>query len=176
MIVLWPGVTPVGERTEAPILIEDIFPTFLEMAGVARPEEATIDGHSFVPVLENHQVVASLQSRPLIWHYPNLYDQPPYSSIRLGDWKLIYWHSSQMFELYNLRADLGETTNLAQQQPKQLRTLAAILAQNLRRFQADMPIEKTTGRPVPSPDQVVPGAKVSPGEARAYSSPEHGRP
>ena len=32
---------------------------------------------------------------------------------RQGDWKLIYWHPDQKFELFNLKEDISEEHNLA---------------------------------------------------------------
>ena len=32
--------------------------------------------------------------------------------IRKGDWKLIYYHLNERFELFNINNDIGETTNL----------------------------------------------------------------
>ena len=96
-MVSWPGVTPVKKRTDSPVIIEDIYPTFLEMAGVKMTEE--VDGESFVEVLRNPELDRS--QRPLFWHYPNLYHLPPYSSVRLGDDKLIHWHESGKLELYD---------------------------------------------------------------------------
>jgi len=153
MIVHWPGATKPATRTDSQILIEDIFPTFLGMAGVQVPNDPSIDGHSFIPVLKNP---ASAKPRPpIIWHYPNLYDQPPYSSIRHGDWKLIYWHATRKLELFNLKSDIGESTNLADKNPEQLRTLATALSDHLRKTNAVMPIDKATNKPVPLPDTAL---------------------
>ena len=38
--------------------------------------------------------------------------------MRLGDWKLHEYFEDGGLELYNLRNDIGETTNLAKQQPQ----------------------------------------------------------
>ena len=149
MIVRWPGVTTKSTRTDTPIIIEDIFPTFLEMAGVKPPSEAIIDGESFVPILKNPK--ADRSSRYFFWHYPNFYSEPAFSSVRQGDWKLIYWHSSQKSVLYNLKTDLGETTNLAEKHPEKAKNLAAALGKHLREVKAVMPVIKATGEVVPYP-------------------------
>ena len=52
MIVSWPGVTAAGTRCDSYVMIEDFFPTILEMAGIERWEvPQTVDGVSFVPLL-----------------------------------------------------------------------------------------------------------------------------
>lgn len=152
MIVYWPGVTPEGKRTDSQVVIEDIFPTFLEMAGVALPIDQEIDGVSFLPVLSVPQT--GRPPRPLFWHYPNYYDQPAFSSVIDGDWKLIYWHDDPRFELYNLKIDLSETNNLARDEPDRVQRLAKLLAEHLRNSHAVMPVVKATGEPVPLPDEI----------------------
>jgi len=149
LIVKWPHVTPANKRTDYPIMIEDIFPTFLQMAGVKQMPK-NIDGKSFTPVL--HDITVTDPNRPIFLHYPNFYDQPPYSSILLGDYKLIYWHQSQKMELYNLKNDLGEKHNIAKQHPEKVAHLAKLLSNHLRECHADMPINRKTGKPVAWPD------------------------
>jgi len=52
MIVKWPGKVKAGSRTDDYLIIEDFFPTILEMAGVKKYKTVqTIDGKSFVPML-----------------------------------------------------------------------------------------------------------------------------
>ncbi len=53
MIVNWPGTTEPGTRTDTPLIIEDLFPTFLEMADVSPTDDQIIDGHSFLPTLKD---------------------------------------------------------------------------------------------------------------------------
>jgi arylsulfatase A-like enzyme len=71
--------------------------------------------------------------------------------VRKGDWKLIYYHSDRRYELFNLRQDIGETTNLADQQPERVRVYAAMLGSFLENVDAQMPADKQTGWPVPFP-------------------------
>jgi arylsulfatase A-like enzyme len=51
LAVRGPGVSPHGRAVETPADLSDIFPTLLELAGVAPPRVVTIDGRSLVPVL-----------------------------------------------------------------------------------------------------------------------------
>ena len=52
MIVSWPGVAQPNTRCDKYLLIEDFYPTILEMAGVKDYETVQpIDGISFVPLL-----------------------------------------------------------------------------------------------------------------------------
>ena len=154
MIVHWPGITEPGSSCGSYMIIEDVFPTFLEMAGVKDYNQlgGVIDGVSIVPFLRKHQ--DKKQVRPIFWHYPNTYDQPPYSIIRKGEWKLIYQHVDQNLELYNIRTDISEKTNLAENETVKVKELAGILADFLRESGAGLPISKTTKKVIPYPDEL----------------------
>lgn len=109
-----PGVTKGGEKCDVPVGGADFYPTILELAALPlRPAEHS-DGVSLLPLLQ-HQPIAS---RPLIWHYPHYGNQggEPTSMIREGDWKLIHYYEDGHDELYNLRKDPSETTDLAKKQ------------------------------------------------------------
>ncbi|MCG2590442.1 sulfatase [Rhodohalobacter sulfatireducens] len=156
MIAKWPGITEAGREEDQYLIIEDIFPTFLEIAGITEDSfpDHTVDGKSFVPLLRN-EAGADWQERPIFWHYPHIYDQPPYSSIRKGDWKLVYFHEDQSLELYNLEEDLSESNDLSDQRPEKVEELAGILTEHLRNTDADMPTLKSTGEQVPYPAELV---------------------
>ncbi|HCS53055.1 sulfatase-like hydrolase/transferase [Rubinisphaera sp.] len=157
MIVSWSGVTKADSVCQQPVIIEDFFPTILEIAGVSSVEQigGVIDGRSFVDLLQGNQD-QSREDRPLVWHFPNNWgpNDPgigPSSAIRLGDWKLIYYHQSQQYELFNLAEDLGEQNNQVEQHPIVRKRLADKLAEYLSSVEAQMPIIKETGKAVPYP-------------------------
>ncbi len=137
MIVRWPGHTTPATRQSTPVIIEDFMPTILAAADVALPNNLpqTIDGISFLSLLDTTQIKSStantIANRDLIWHFPHTYDGPPYSAIRRGDWKLIYWYADQRTELYNLADDIGERTDRSQSHPQIKIDLAAALHQQL---------------------------------------------
>jgi arylsulfatase A-like enzyme len=156
LIVRWPGVTkPDAVCSSDYVIIEDIFPTFLEMAGAPayKPESGAIDGKSFVPLLKGETGLS--KDRPIFWHYPHVYDFRPVSSVRLNDWKLIYHELYGKFELYNLAEDIGEENNLADSQPEKLQALASILGDFLRNSGANMPTNRKTGVEFPYPDDFL---------------------
>ena len=156
MIVHWPGVTAAGTSCSQPVIIHDFFPTILEMAGVEGFQQiGGLDGLSFVgPLRGVHD--AARDDRPLFWHYPNHWggDGPgiaPSSTIRHGDWKLIYYHADGRYELFNLADDLGEHHDLAAERPEVRQRLADELGSYLRGIDAQMPSDKQTGELVPLP-------------------------
>ena len=75
----------------------------------------------------------------------------PYSALRLEDWKLLYFHAGPRFELYDLAADLGDTTDRAADEPAVLARLAGVLSDELARAGAQMSIDIESGVPVPLP-------------------------
>ena len=157
MIVSWPGVTEAGSVCSQQVIIEDFFPTILEMAGIRDMKQVggSIDGRSFTNLLRG-ELDVDRKDRPLFWHFPNNWGPKgpgigATSSIRTGDWKLIYYHDSQSYELFNLAKDLGEQNNLADKMPKARDQLAFELGRYLESVKAQMPIDKSTGESIPYP-------------------------
>jgi arylsulfatase A-like enzyme len=71
---------------------------------------------SFVGLLRGEPAV---NREAIFWHYPHYGNQggTPGSSVRAGDYKLIEFFEDGRLELYNLRQDIGEEHNLADQEP-----------------------------------------------------------
>ncbi len=157
MIVIWPGKVQPGSVCNDYLIIEDFFPTILEMAGVNDYQTVQeVDGISFVPMLLQTGITS--EGRDLFWHYPNKWGSSgpgigTTSTIRRGDWKLIYWYKDQSFELYNISDDISEKNNLADKNPEKVNELALKLGEYLRSVQADRPINKETTLLVAWPDK-----------------------
>lgn len=153
MLVKWPGVTKPGSVCRDMVVIEDFFPTILDMAGVARAATIqSVDGISFAPMLRGGARTAA--DRALVWHFPNNYSgQGPFSAIRQGPWKLICHPAAGTVELFNIDNDLGEKDDLAASNPAKVAELSALLAARLRAMDAQMPVDKATGRPMAVPGQ-----------------------
>ncbi len=157
MMVRWPGVVEPGSRCDRYVMIEDFYPTLLEMGGVREykvPQQ--VDGRSFMPLLR--QTGNPSRGRALIWNYPNVWGNtgPGISlncAIRLGSWKLIYNYKTGEKELYNVDQDISEEHNLAAEHPEKVRQLSRRLGRELRRMNAQRPTFKATGKPCPWPDE-----------------------
>ncbi|MBL7965931.1 MAG: sulfatase [Prolixibacteraceae bacterium] len=158
MIVKWPGKVKPALVCNDYLIIEDFFPSILEMAGVKKYKTVQkVDGKSFVPMLTQTGTTAS--NRDLFWHYPNRWGETgpgigTTSTVRSGDWKLIYWYKDQTFELYNIANDIEEKNNLAQSEPQKVKELASKLGKYLRSVDAQRPVRKDNQQPVPWPDQL----------------------
>jgi len=159
MIVKWPGTTQAKSICNDYLIIEDFYPTILEMAGVTNCNPVqNVDGISFVPMLKN--TGTTMENRDLFWHYPNKWGASgpgigTSSTIRSGDWKLIYFYKDQHLELYNITEDIGEHNNLAEKQPDKTKTLAIKLGKYLRSVNAQRPTFKETGKSVDWPDEIL---------------------
>ena len=112
-LMVAPGVSRRGTTCDTPIATQDLLPTVLELAGLPAVDDRPIDGVSIVPLLEDPG--STLERTRLFWHYPHYGNQggAPSGAIREGRWKLIEWFEDDSVELFDLDADPGESTDLA---------------------------------------------------------------
>lgn len=125
LIVRWPPAVKAGLVVDTPAYSPDLMPTILEATGAKVPEGHLLDGVSLV------QSVTSPAERPLYWDYPHYGNQggAPGGAVRLGDYKLIEWNEGHRRELFNVRTDAGEQTDLASSIPDKVQQLSELLAQ-----------------------------------------------
>ena len=125
--VRWPGVIKPGSVCSVPVISNDFWPTFAEIAGI-HPHVKNIDGGSLVPLFygDNH-----LDRDALYWHYPHYHRQgyKPSGAIRVGEYKLIEWYERTLLnephqvDLYHITEDISETTNLAEEMPQKAKEM-----------------------------------------------------
>jgi hypothetical protein len=65
----------------------------------------------------------------------------PYSSIRSGDWKLIYHYEDKSMELFNLKNDLGESQDLSGSNPVKRGELYQKLMKWIQETHAPIPVK-----------------------------------
>jgi arylsulfatase A len=128
-IARWPGRIPPGTKSDSPVIGSDLFPTVLGVCGVKPPADRVIDGADVFPVLTG-KAAAVERNRPLYWR---LNMAPPkenlHMALRDGDWKILAAQDFYHFELYNLKADPHETTDLQKTEPERFDTLRRKLLQ-----------------------------------------------
>lgn len=157
MIVSWPGVVAPGSQCDRYLLIEDFYPTILEMAGITHySTPQPIDGISFLPLLK--QDGDPSEGRCLFWNMPNKWgnEGPGINfncAVRQDDWKLVYYYGTGKKELFNIPNDIGEQNDLSSQHPDIVKRLSKELGNYLRKVDAQRPIVKATGKPCPWPDE-----------------------
>ena len=143
MIVHWPGVTSRGAVCREPVTVVDLLPTLLDATGIELPDDVTFDGLKLTPLLKDPS--AKLDRKALHFHYPHYYSTTtPVSAIRSGDWKLLEYYEDNRVELFNLKEDLGETKDLANQHPQR----TAQLRKQLQRWRDEVGAQE----PRPNPE------------------------
>ena len=143
-MVSWPGHLKPAE-TSVPGITMDLYPTILDLAGVTLKPKQHLDGVSLVPALQGNTGV-ELINRPLAWTYPHSHGSghSPSNAIRMGKWKLIKLtdentEAKDRFELYDLEADISESTNLAIKHHNKTHQMAKRLSEWLESTQPEKP-------------------------------------
>ena len=114
MMASWPGKIRPGTQSNHISAFYDVLPTLCEVAGIAAPEH--IDGISFLPTLLGE--MNQDEHDYLYWEFPSYKGQ---QAVRMGDWKGIrknMFEGNRDIELYNLKHDPAEQTNLAADRPE----------------------------------------------------------
>lgn len=144
-LVVWPGITAPGSRSDVPIQSEDYYPTLLDGLGLSAAEGQQFDGSSFLPALRG-EVIERAPLFQYFPHNPSVPDWlPPAVSVHRGDWKLIrIFHGgdsgAHRLLLFDLANDLGEQRNLAAERPQLAAELDGLIEQFLQRTRAVVPI------------------------------------
>lgn len=103
-ILYYPGVTKSNTECVVPIQTIDVFPTLVEIASGKAFKDEQIQGKSLMPLVIGEE----FEARNL-YFFRSYEDQ--YAAIISGDWKLIKYPSG-LFQLYNIKEDIGEVNNL----------------------------------------------------------------
>ena len=165
--VRWPGVIDAGRESDTPVILMDLYPTFLELAGARQTPGQPVDGRSWVPLLRDPDTAAAqnVGDRPLVWYQPLYASGPsgrvtagPQAVIRRGPWKMAVDLETQGARLFNLIDDAGEKRDRAADEP----VVVAALQRELAAWQlaVDAPV------PTPNPDY-QPGSAEDADNARS---------
>ncbi|WP_338408799.1 arylsulfatase [uncultured Flavobacterium sp.] len=122
MIAKWKGKIAEGSKTDHISAFWDVMPTLAELT--TAKITTTIEGVSFLPTLLKK---GNQKQHPyLYWEFHELGGR---QALRKGNWKLIRYNVSkgEKYQLYNLKDDIGETKDLADQNKELVLELAKIL-------------------------------------------------
>lgn len=95
----------------------DILPTLAELIGAENVVPADINGISLVPTLLG-ETKRQQKHDYLYWEWPGGKGGDLPQAIRHNEWKLVRMSNEEPWELYNIYDDIGESENLADQNPE----------------------------------------------------------
>ena len=127
----WPGRVQPGSSSDYAGLVFDLFPTFLELAGVELPTD--LDAVSLVPILRGGMIGASRDLYFVRREGGPAYGGKSYEALVRGEWKLLQNDPYSPLELYNLENDPQETNDVAASNTELLNELAAALRAHIQR-------------------------------------------
>lgn len=112
LIAYWKNKIEPNVLSDRIITSTDFYSTFLDVASDNKKQDSHKDGESFYESLINK---SSKRENPIYWHYPHYGNQggTPYSAIRKGKYKLIYFYENKKYKLYNLQSDISEEWDIS---------------------------------------------------------------
>ena len=160
-IMRWPGKIPAGSVCKEVATTMDLLPTIAGLTGGQVPTDRVIDGVDIWPLMAGKPGATS--PHEAFYYYPKQTTVP--MAVRCGKWKLhkagprfktwqdekgrwIHRRDDLPTELYDLDADVAETTNLAEKHPE----IVKRLTQMMDRFDADL---KKHSRPIGPPGDLA---------------------
>lgn len=146
LLIRYPAMIKPGSVSDALVQNIDFAPTYLDLAGIEKPEEMV--GTSIVPVLKKEGKSPRRWRRYLYYHY---YDYPAEHNVLRHDgvfdkrWKLIHFYDPEgkvpsYDELFDLRHDPQELRNVIGERSS--RRALRRLRKQLERFRTEQAIDE----------------------------------
>lgn len=130
----WPGKIEAGSIIDTRLWSLDLLPACAHLGSADLPQDRFIDGKNPLPVLTGES--------PYSPHATLFFEYRNYSALHWGDWKIIRESYDEKWQLYNLKNDISETTNLAEVQPEIMAKLSAAFDQKKMEVTHYLKIEK----------------------------------
>jgi arylsulfatase A-like enzyme len=122
LIAYWPGKIKSGSVSNHICAHWDLMPTFCELAKISEPNHT--DGISYIPALKGKK---QKKHAYLYWEFHSYGNA---QAIRMGDWKGIRLkvknNPNAPIQLFNLKKDIGETNNIADNHPDIIRRITKL--------------------------------------------------
>jgi len=148
-LMRWPGKIPAGRTCDELTSTLDLMPTLARLAGTKAPADRIIDGKDIWPLMAGKDGAKSPHEAFYYYRVDQL------QAVRSGSWKLHLPYETKKrnqqttkapLKLYDLEADIGETTNVAAGHPDVVKRLLA-LAEKAREDLGDVNRKGTGQRP-----------------------------
>lgn len=127
-LIRWPGRVAAGSTIDTVVTALDLFPTLAAVCGAEVPTDRTIDGRDLSgPLLgvDSDRPAAPLDEHPFFYYWMDGLE-----AVRVGRWKLhVAKYSSPLDALFDLEADVGETTDRFADEPEVVARLQAFVEQ-----------------------------------------------
>jgi arylsulfatase A len=137
-IARWPGKIPANSTVNTPVIGSDVLPTVLAATGAdaASLGNRTLDGVNVLPLLQGASKTVD-RSQPLFWRL----DMAPNAKIamRVGDMKVLGDPARGAFEMYDLKTDPQETTDLRESKAAEFAELKKRLLEHSALIEAEGP-------------------------------------
>lgn len=146
---------PIAQNAVQPqqAAVYDMFPTILNLTGIAVPAQHAVDGRKLDTLLTAKP--DSGRDEKFLMHYPHSPHRTDYfTTFRDGAWKVIYHYfptevsGGSHYQLYNLKDDPFEQNDLAKTNAAELKKMMQGLIAGLEAQNAVYPVEKGTQTPV----------------------------
>lgn len=125
-IISWPAKIKAGEVDDESVVNSvDIYPSLCSLVGAKMPKGFNYSGENMRKALLG--IKTQERKKDMMWDFgrnrffgrpPQPHHQSPHLAIRRGDWKLLVNSDKTRLELYNVKKDPNETTNLSAKYPK----------------------------------------------------------
>lgn len=124
----------------------DFYPTLLEIAELEPQEQQILDGKSILDLVTGQQ---PLQREAIFSHFPHYTPAThnlPSTAVWSENWKLIKEYGEgenqgPAYHLYDLKKDIGESTDLSGQYPDVVQRLSQLIEEHLQQIGAIVPIK-----------------------------------
>lgn len=135
-IARWPGTIPAGVVRDNVATMMDLLPTAARLAGTTPPQDRIIDGHDMWPILTDTGDASSPYDEVGFFYYY----MHQLQAVRSGPWKLYLPLDEKLnnlrgvfgncppanLELFDVRNDLGETSEISARHPEVVKRLLAL--------------------------------------------------
>ena len=158
-VVAGPGIAARPAPIAEPIVGTDLHPTLLAFAGVPRGSASQCDGVDLSRVIREG---AALPPRTILFHQPHEWGPSgpgiePFSAIRRGDWKLIWFHDdlggagggesaenavTARFELFEVARDPSEASERSAAEPEKLAEMKSVMRAEIDTLGAQLPTRR----------------------------------